>query len=247
MRVKLICCLALAGLLTGLFPAYVQASPGVLDYVTLTPTVEYLLKNQEFRFYAGAFDSNNAPISGLTFTWSVVTGGGIIGTGLLSPYGWADFKAGTVSGTFYETVQVAVTQGPITRSAKATVTIVEYPPYIYGAENGNCQLIQSPGTDNCVDYSWAGVDPLATPPYTSYWGADTTEPIYTDIGVVIGNWQAAVPYLDWEEVTPGHDTTLMFFYKTNPCYTNALGCHSVAVATPSITVTAPRFTGGLPK
>ncbi|MBI4287601.1 MAG: hypothetical protein HY671_04115 [Chloroflexi bacterium] len=222
--------LALAGLVAGVFPAPAQAAPGVLDHVALAAYVEYLLPGDEFKFWAGGFDTDDAPISGLTFTWSVVNQGGtIIGTGTDGPYSYANFKAGATLGTFYNTVQVVAAQGTTTRSATATVTVVAYPPYVYEAENGKCQLIDSPGTDNCVDWSWSGLDPALPPPYQLYWGASTPPdvPIKADIEAVIGNWQAAIPYLPYQESTSEHPPRLIFYYQTEVCGPDALGCHSV--------------------
>lgn len=233
MKVKLLCCLSLAGILIGLFPSPARAVPGVLDHVTLASSVVYLLRGEGFRFWAAAYGSDNAPISGLIFTWSVVNGGvSFVGSGSSDPYAYADFTAGTTLGRFWGTVKVVVIQGPETRSASATVTVLEYPPYVYVAENGKCQLIDSPGTDNCVDYSWSGVNPNLPPPYKLYWWTYTPAGIKTDIETVTGNWQVAIPYLPFAEATAPYLAKLTFDYAPNPCGDpSVLGCHKFNSAT----------------
>ena len=93
--------------------------PGPLDHVEMELAEVTLAAGGQHDFSAKAKDEFDNTISGLTFTWSVSlqTGGGTIdaNNGL--------FTAGTTSGTFGSTVKVEVTQGAVTRTATASVTI----------------------------------------------------------------------------------------------------------------------------
>jgi len=86
-----------------------------LDHVALTPSSVTLATNGTQQFTAVGQDSANAPVADVNYTWSVIAGTGTISTSGL-------YTAGSTAGT--STVQVVATQGIITKTALATVTVV---------------------------------------------------------------------------------------------------------------------------
>jgi parallel beta-helix repeat protein len=88
-------------------------SGGTVSTVELTPASATLVAGATQQFSAVARDSLGNALTGQTFTWSVVAGGGSISTGGL-------FTAGTTAGTFTNTVRVAV--GSVSATATVTVT-----------------------------------------------------------------------------------------------------------------------------
>ena len=92
------------------------ALPGVFHHVTVIPAIATLVPGGTKQFSAQVFDGNNVAISGFTYTWYVVNGGGTISSNGL-------FTAGTTSGRFVDTIQVVATNGPVNGVGKATVVI----------------------------------------------------------------------------------------------------------------------------
>jgi hypothetical protein len=88
----------------------------VLDHVVISPLTANITAGHTQQFTAVAQDSNNVTIPNLDFTWAVVAGGGTISDAGL-------FTAGNTTGTFTNTVRVTATQGEITKTAFATVTV----------------------------------------------------------------------------------------------------------------------------
>lgn len=99
----------------------VTATAGPLDHVVITPASATVVVGATQQFTAQGYDASNVAISGLTYTWSVIASGGSIGitTGL--------FQAGTITGIYPNTVQVSTSQGFITKTATASVTVVATP------------------------------------------------------------------------------------------------------------------------
>ncbi len=98
----------------------VTPAPGTLDHVVVIPADVTIAANGSQQFSAQAYDIDNQAIADLTYTWSVVAGGGTInGTGL--------FTAGTTVGTFANTVKVEVVKDTITKSAFASVNVTAEP------------------------------------------------------------------------------------------------------------------------
>jgi predicted aspartyl protease len=86
-----------------------------LDHVALSPTSVTLTINGTQQFTAVGQDSANLTVTDVTYTWGVIAGSGnITASGLFTTAG----TAGT------STVQVIATQGGITKTALATVTMV---------------------------------------------------------------------------------------------------------------------------
>lgn len=98
----------------------VTAAPGPLDHVTVSPANATLAVGGTQQFTAQGFDSANVPISGLSFTWSVVAGGGLIDASGL-------FTAGSTTGAFTNTVQAVAVQGAISKTGLASVTVTTAP------------------------------------------------------------------------------------------------------------------------
>lgn len=91
-------------------------APGTLDHVVITPQKATIGKGGTQQFTAQGQDVHNLPITGLTYAWSVVAGGGTISNAGL-------FIAGTVQDIYPDTVKVTTSQNSFTVTAKATVVV----------------------------------------------------------------------------------------------------------------------------
>jgi len=90
----------------------------VLTRVEIEPSATTVQRNASIDFNAVAYDQYNVPIIGVPLTWSVIYGGGSIGsTGL--------FTAGSVNGVFSNTVKAAVSYNGVTLNDYATVTVAD--------------------------------------------------------------------------------------------------------------------------
>ena len=93
-------------------------TPKPLDHVVISPSTATLPVGATKQFNAVARDSDNVSVSGVSYTWNVIAGGGTISsTGL--------FTAGNTTGTYTNTVQVTAVKGSITKTAYATVIVVK--------------------------------------------------------------------------------------------------------------------------
>ena len=94
----------------------VTVTPGPLDQVVIAPDTVEIGMEMSQQYVAVGADQYGNRIEGLTFSWSVETGGGTISsTGL--------FFSGSEPGTYNQTVKVTTSQGDITRSSNASVTV----------------------------------------------------------------------------------------------------------------------------
>ena len=98
----------------------ITVAPGPLDHVVVSPASAILAVSGTQQFTAQGFDVANVSIPGLSFSWSVVAGGGGINAGGL-------FTAGSISGSFLNTVQAVAVQGAIIKIGIASVTITAAP------------------------------------------------------------------------------------------------------------------------
>ena len=130
---------------------------GPLDHVVISPVTANITTSGTQQFTAVAEDSANATIPGLSFTWTIVNGGGSINsTGL--------FTAGNTTGTFTNTVNVTATQGSVTKTALATVIITaakvekpSVPPgFSQGKKNGWNGSDTPPGWSKGNKTGWGG-------------------------------------------------------------------------------------------
>ena len=96
--------------------ASVTITPGPLEQVVIAPDLAEIGIGMTQQFVAVGADQYGNRISGLAFTWSAENGGGTIDENGL-------FTAGTTSGTYEETVKAETTEGDITRSGTANVTV----------------------------------------------------------------------------------------------------------------------------
>lgn len=88
-----------------------------LDHVVISPSPATIARGGTQQFTASGQDSHNATLPGVTYTWSVVAGGGTINSAGL-------FTTGNATGTFVNTIKVIATKSSIAKTANATVTIV---------------------------------------------------------------------------------------------------------------------------
>ena len=109
--------IAVAVLGIGLFAAVpALASTNPITSVQITPSTVSIGAGGSQQFSAQAYDAGNQPVSNVSYFWLVVAGGGTIdNTGL--------FTAGSVLGTYTDTVEVVAVQGSITEVVNATVTV----------------------------------------------------------------------------------------------------------------------------
>ena len=96
--------------------ASVTVMPGLLEQVVIAPDPAEIGMEMTQQFVVVGADRYGNHISDLTFTWSVENDGGTIDDGGL-------FTAGTTPDTYKDTVKAEATQGNITRSATADVTV----------------------------------------------------------------------------------------------------------------------------
>ena len=84
--------------------------PGELDHISITPAAPSVISGATQQFVAQGYDISNNPIPNLSFTWSMLNGGGTINnTGL--------FTAGATQGTY----TVVTSVGSITGNTSVTV------------------------------------------------------------------------------------------------------------------------------
>lgn len=95
--------------------ASVTVSPGALLAITVAPSPDSLAIGAERTFTAVGHDSHGNVVA-ITPTWSVTSGGGTIAIGV--------FTAGTVAGTFTNTVRASVGFGCGAINGRATVTVL---------------------------------------------------------------------------------------------------------------------------
>jgi hypothetical protein len=99
----------------------VTGTPGSLHHIQVTPASATIAPSGTQQFTAQGYDLSNIPIQGLTYTWSVVAGGGTIINSITGL-----FTAGTATGTFLNTVMATLNGGTMTGTA--TVIIATNPP-----------------------------------------------------------------------------------------------------------------------
>jgi hypothetical protein len=127
---------------------------GPLHHILVTPTNSTVAPGSTQQFTAQGYDQANVPITGLTYAWSGV---GTVGT--LSPTTGL-FTAGTTIGTY--TVQASTTQGTITQSGSAIVTVTTTPASTTTpAKHGRSSLfsvfkdyLKNIGSDNFLGGQW---------------------------------------------------------------------------------------------
>jgi len=96
--------------------ASVTVTPGSLEQVVIGPNSTEIGIEMTQQFVAVGADQFGNRISGLSFNWSVENGGGTIDVSGL-------FTAGDTPGTYNQTVKAEATQGSITQSGTANVTV----------------------------------------------------------------------------------------------------------------------------
>lgn len=101
----------------------VTGTVGTLNHVTITPASATVGSGETQQFTAQGYDANNFAITGLTYKWEVVNGGGTIDNNGL-------FTAGSTTGTFANTIRVTVTQGSNSVINYAAVVVTAAPATI---------------------------------------------------------------------------------------------------------------------
>ncbi len=94
----------------------VTIRPGSLEQVVIGPNPAEIGMELPQQFVAVGADQFGNRLSGLTFTWSLEAGGGTIDARGL-------FTAGSKPGVYNNTIRATATQGNVTRSATASVTV----------------------------------------------------------------------------------------------------------------------------
>ena len=142
----------------------VSIVPGPLEQVVIDPKPAYIGLELTQQFVVVGADKYGNQVSGLTFTWSVETGGGTIDANGL-------FTAGTEPCIDKETVMATASQGVVTRASTARITM-EPDCIIFvsrrGGVNGDIYLMNTDGTNQTH---------LATPAFSGSpdWSSDGTK------------------------------------------------------------------------
>jgi hypothetical protein len=155
---------------------------GLLDYIVVTPMSVTLTPGETQLFTARGYDQYNNEVSGLSFTWDVVNGGGVIDSSGV-------FTAGTVAGVYTDTVW-ATAEG-ITGTASVTITtgvldhVVVDPPLVTLAPR-ETQLFTARGYDQYnnevsgLSFTWDVVNGGGVIDSSGLFAAGTTMGVYTD-------------------------------------------------------------------
>ncbi|MBA7661615.1 hypothetical protein ES703_69635 [subsurface metagenome] len=116
---KLFISIVVALVLTATMVPVISASAQetqLLDHVVISPASATVAPLGTQQFTATGENSSNQTVSGVTYSWTVVSGGGTISnTGL--------FTAGEVAGSYTNTILVTAVKGNVTKTANATVTV----------------------------------------------------------------------------------------------------------------------------
>ncbi|MFC2017577.1 PKD domain-containing protein, partial [Chloroflexota bacterium] len=160
---------------------------GPLDSVVVAPPAPTLAIGALQTFTATGSDAYANEITGLTWTWAVVAGGGTIDAGT------GEFTAGTTAGTFTDTIEATATDGA-TVSGYASVTIDPDPldtvvvdPSPHSTTIGTSQVFTAIGSDAYANeitgltWTWAVVAGGGTiDAGTGEFTAGTTAGTFTD-------------------------------------------------------------------
>ncbi|MDD4860296.1 MAG: hypothetical protein PHR56_08890 [Dehalococcoidales bacterium] len=108
--------IAVAMVIIGIPSTVAMAQTEVLDHVVISPLSATIPIGDSQQFTAAGQDSDNLSVTGITYTWNVVAGGGTItDDGTFTATGAAD--------TYTNTVQVTAVKDSINKTAYASVTI----------------------------------------------------------------------------------------------------------------------------
>jgi hypothetical protein len=88
-----------------------------LDHVSINPLTASLAVGATQQYSAQGYDANNVAIPNLTYTWTVIAGGGSVNTSGL-------FTAGAAAATYTNTVEVIAFQGTTAQAAFASVSVL---------------------------------------------------------------------------------------------------------------------------
>ena len=119
MKKKIIAIIVAVALLTVGFtaiPIIADAAAGTMTHVQLTPGNVTLGTGALQHFTAQALDKSNQPVSNVNYFWVAAAGGGSIDAAGI-------FTAGTVVGTYADTVEVIAVQGKNVQLATASVVV----------------------------------------------------------------------------------------------------------------------------
>lgn len=99
-------------------PAFAANGQDPLDHVVISPDpATVAINGGTQQFSAKSQDADNDPVTGITYLWEVVNGGGTINTST------GYFTSGAAAGTFTNTVKVTASKGGITKTDFATVVV----------------------------------------------------------------------------------------------------------------------------
>ncbi|MFH1775449.1 MAG: C1 family peptidase [Chloroflexota bacterium] len=161
---------------------YITVNPGPLNYISVDPSTAYVPTGADQQFTAEARDQLGNTISGLSFTWSIINGGGTIdGNGL--------FTAGGSRGTFSSTVQAEATQDVTTKQGTATVIVgakMTVTATLQGDTRPDTGMIV-PATLKLYDQPVSGANLLTLSPVETFTTADANTSLtdYNDTTKVI--------------------------------------------------------------
>ncbi|MBU1092486.1 DUF11 domain-containing protein, partial [Patescibacteria group bacterium] len=187
---------------------YNVITQSMLDRVEITPNSTSVGINSQFDFNAQAYDNNNnALFNDVSYSWSVISGGGSINQNGL-------YSAPNYTGMI--TVQVQATQGGIYRYALATVTVtdnnqpsgeisyVRITPSVAYLNMGssvdfNAQAYNSYGSPVSADYSWSLMSNIGSIDQNGYFVAGGNIGTYNDV-VRVRAYRNGIERVDYADV-----------------------------------------------
>jgi len=180
----------------------------LIERVEIIPSSLNLRINQQYDFNAQAYDSNNNPLySGVTYTWSVISGPGYVDQNGL-------FAANSLTGN--ATVQVRAMQGGRDRYALATVYIYDEGDHDYSlsyvritpsvaylsvgsAVDFDAQAYDSNGQSVSATYTWDLMNSIGTLNQSGYFVAGSLTGTFND-AIRVRAYRGGVERIDYADV-----------------------------------------------
>jgi hypothetical protein len=163
----------------GIYSGY---TPGPLASIALTPSNANLTVGTTQQFTAQGYDSNNYPLTGITYNWSTTGGGTINASGL--------YTAGSTAGSFPNSVVVA--SGNISATASITLTALAPTVSSVSPTSGHNALANTV-TINGANFQNGATVNLGTTSLTNVTFVNTTQVTATvQAGIVVGTYGITV-------------------------------------------------------
>lgn len=188
---------------------------GVLDWVEILPPSITINTYQSYDFDAQAYDDNDNPLfSGISYTWSVISGSGSINqNGLFTASGstgttTVQVRAAQGAINVYDTATVAITSGGgDCTGILSYVIITPYSQYLDQGESDdfNAQAYDTDGCPMSATYTWDVMDDTAgSINQNGYFTASYTAGTYTNT-VRVRAYRSGITRYDYADVIVGEE------------------------------------------